>query len=73
MRGAQTVVSSPVSSLAGNSREAKIQLLVDGVNDFPCLQRTVVTARASIENEEAIVVPVTTTGGDGAVKTVLVG
>ena len=72
MRGAQTVVSSPVSSLVGSSREAKIQLLVDGVNDFPCLQRTVVTARASIENE-AIVVPVTTTGGDGAVKTVLVG
>ena len=69
MRGAQTVVSSPVSSLAGNSREAKIQLLVDGVNDFPCLHRTVVTARASIENEEAIVVPVTATGGEGAVKT----
>ena len=26
-----------VSSLAGNSQEAKTQLLVDGVNDFPCL------------------------------------
>ena len=62
-----------VSSLAGKSWEAKIQLLVDGVNDFPCLQTTVVTARTSIENEEAIVVPVTTTGGEGgAVKTLLV-
>jgi len=64
---AQSIVSSPVSS--SRRKQPRLENTARRSKRFSLpaigLQTTVVTARTSIESEEAVVVPVTTTGGGG--------
>ena len=64
---AQTIASSPVSSSRRKQPRRENTTRRSKRFSLPAvgLQTTVVTARTSIESEEAIVVPVTTTGGEG--------